>query len=193
MRKNEIRQYLHFNLKEGISLVTLLLLIAFLFFFPYFFKEKGKTAPIIISVDKSEPEIKHKEQKNPAYRTGVYLKDVSMKTGKLFYFDPNTASAEEWQRLGLRDRTIKTIKNYLAKGGSFRKKEDLQKIYGLHADEYERLAPFIRIDVKPGIQNYPQQNTAYNYAAPKPWNKENLVIKDINTADADALIALPGI
>ena len=26
--------------------------------------------------------------------------------GELFYFDPNTASADDWKRLGLRDKTI---------------------------------------------------------------------------------------
>jgi len=193
MRKTEIRQYLRFNLKEGILLSALMLLIAFLFSFPYFFKEKDNTAPVIISGDKSEPEITHKKEQVSEDKRSFFSNDLPAKTGKLFYFDPNTASFEEWQTLGLRDRTIKTIKNYLAKGGSFRKKEDLQKIYGLHPDQYERLARYIKIESKQSSQNYSQQSPAYNYTASKPWNKENLAIKDINTADAAAFIALPGI
>ena len=39
--------------------------------------------------------------------------------GELFYFDPNTISTSDWKRLGLRDKTIKTIENYLSKGGHF--------------------------------------------------------------------------
>ena len=48
-----------------------------------------------------------------------------------FYFDPNTLSKDGWQKLGIRDKTIKTIQNYLSKGGHFRKPEDLQRVYGL--------------------------------------------------------------
>jgi hypothetical protein len=55
--------------------------------------------------------------------------------------------------LGLRDKTIKTIENYLSKGGHFYKPEDLQKIYGLHDDEYERLKPYIKIESNPSKTN----------------------------------------
>ena len=54
-------------------------------------------------------------------------KAVTMKMqftkGELFYFDPNTISTSDWKRLGLRDKTIKTIENYLSKGGHFYKPE----------------------------------------------------------------------
>src|SRR4051812_11683385 len=43
----------------------------------------------------------------------------------LFYFDPNTLDASGWKKLGLQDRTIKTILNYRSKGGHFYKHEDL--------------------------------------------------------------------
>ena len=69
--------------------------------------------------------------------------------GELFYFDPNTITTSDWKRLGLRDKTIKTIENYLSKGGHFYKPDDLQKIYGLHDDEYERLRPYIKIESNP--------------------------------------------
>ncbi len=63
----------------------------------------------------------------------------------LFYFNPNTASANDLKKLGLNDRLIHTILNYRSKGGQFRKKEDLSKIYGLSEQEYARLAPYIVI------------------------------------------------
>lgn len=66
-------------------------------------------------------------------------------SAELFPFDPNTASKEELMRLGLRERTAGSIVNYRSKGGQFRKKEDLQKIYTLSEEEYLRLAPYIRI------------------------------------------------
>ena len=32
--------------------------------------------------------------------------------GGLFYFDPNSLSAEGWKKLGIKEKTIKTIQNY---------------------------------------------------------------------------------
>jgi competence protein ComEA len=113
--------------------------------------------------------------------------------GELFYFNPNTASPADWQRLGLRDKTIATIQNYLSKGGKFYKPEDIGKIWGLHADEVERLMPYVQIAAKENSyaqSNYPQKT----YEA-KPYDKPKYTpsIIDVNNADTTAFIALPGI
>ncbi len=63
----------------------------------------------------------------------------------LFAFDPNTASKEDYIRLGLPEKTVATILKYRDKGGKFYHKEDLKKIYGLKTKDYERLAPYIQI------------------------------------------------
>lgn len=114
--------------------------------------------------------------------------------GELFYFDPNIITANEWKRLGLRDKTIQTIQNYLSKGGHFYKPEDLQKIYGLQKDVYERLLPYVKIGAKvltankPFISSKPNSDVQQTktYAA-----KFSAV--EINTADTSAFISLPGI
>jgi len=60
--------------------------------------------------------------------------------------DPNIINAEEWAKLGLNDKLINTIQNYLLSGGKFYKKKDLLKIYGFKTELYNRLEPFIKID-----------------------------------------------
>jgi competence ComEA-like helix-hairpin-helix protein len=110
--------------------------------------------------------------------------------GELFYFDPNTLNAEGWKKLGLRDKTVKTIQNYLAKGGHFYKPEDLSKIYGLFEDEYIRLEPYIRIEGKK-IAN--PSAIANETALPPAGKTERYKVIDINTADTSAFISLPGI
>jgi len=60
-------------------------------------------------------------------------------------FDPNTASAEELQQLGLSKKTSATFINFRNKGGKFYKKEDVKKIYGISESQYQELAPFINI------------------------------------------------
>jgi len=111
--------------------------------------------------------------------------------GELFYFDPNNLSSEGWKKLGLRDKIINTIRNYLSKGGKFKKPEDLKKIYGLFPDEYERIAAYISIadnNIPPEEQEF--QPTANNNSANY---KPKYAVIDINTADTTAFIALPGI
>ena len=47
----------------------------------------------------------------------------------LTFFDPNKLGEEEWKDLGLRPKTAQTIVRYVSKGGTFRKPEDLRKIW----------------------------------------------------------------
>lgn len=114
--------------------------------------------------------------------------------GELFPFDPNTLDADGWKRLGLRDKTISTIQNYLSKGGRFRKPEDIKRIYGLFPDEAERLLPYVTISEAPTERTYTERKDfaeAGNVPTPRPTYTPRTV--DINTADTSAFIALPGI
>lgn len=120
--------------------------------------------------------------------------ESSVTKGQLFYFDPNTISPAAWKRLGIRDKTIQTILNYLSKGGHFYKPEDLERIYGLRKDEYERLLPYVRIESTSLVDNK-------QFVSPKP-NSESQPAKiyvakysaiDINIADTSAFVSLPGI
>jgi len=49
----------------------------------------------------------------------------------LFNFDPNTITKEKLVELGLSPAVANTLVNFRNKGFKFRKKEDLQKVYGL--------------------------------------------------------------
>lgn len=113
------------------------------------------------------------------------------KKSTLFYFDPNTLPAEGWKRLGLRDKTIATIRNYIAKGGKFRQPGDIKKVWGLFPDEAERLMPYIQITNTPGAPPAGKANREYNNIA--PGYKKATAVVSINESDTAALIALPGI
>ena len=110
----------------------------------------------------------------------------------LFYFDPNTINPEQWKALGLRDKTIQTIHNYRERGGRFSSPQDLQKIYGLHPDDYQRLLPFVRI-----AHDIPRTNDQKTATTPfRNASTHKLVSSepiDINTADTAAWISLRGI
>ena len=64
---------------------------------------------------------------------------------ELFPFDPNDLSEAKWKRLGFTEKQIQVIKNYESKGGQFRTKTDVAKLYVVSAEHFERLAPYIRL------------------------------------------------
>lgn len=202
MSKRFIADYLDYT-KRGRTgiLVLLLLIILFIvlpFLFPYFITEKTfdhiAFAKAIDSLkvkqaDKADVYVNRNagkfEQRSPTTYGSPQIK------GELFAFDPNTVSAADWKRLGVRDRTITTISNYLSKGGKFYKKEDIGKIWGLHQDEVDRLMPYIQIKhVNSAATTYSVEK---NYE-PRQHKAQNVTAAiDINLADTTAFIGLPGI
>ena len=81
-----------------------------------------------------------------------------------FRFDPNTVSLEDLMRLGFSEKQAKSILNYRAKGGRYRRPSDFAKSYVVADSVFDRLEPYIDI---PRI--------------------------DINKADSSAFETLPGI
>lgn len=63
-------------------------------------------------------------------------------------FDPNKATIGELQALGVSPFIAKRIEQYRSKGGQFRIKGDLKKIYGFDSILYDRLVPFIQLPDK---------------------------------------------
>ncbi len=122
------------------------------------------------------------------YVSQYHPSEKSTARGELFYFDPNTATIADWQKLGVRDKTIATIQKYISKGGRFYKPEDISKIWGLHPDEVQRLLPYVKIPSKENT--YPEKNSAANFF---DKTKSIPAVIDINKADTGVLIALPGI
>lgn len=111
-----------------------------------------------------------------------------------FRFDPNQATAEQLISLGVPSRTANTILNYRSKGGKFRYREDLQKIYSLKPEIYAELESWIDLPAKaPTVKsNFPQKEVEFTgkKAAVAPVQERPF---DINTADTTALKKLRGI
>ncbi len=197
--------YLAFSRRDRIGTLVLLVIIVAVLFLPALIAPKASPGPAaadtawmasISRIQENAPGSLQTAYNAPSYynNPSAYQFDRSVNSygstnkGELFEFDPNTLSAAGWKKLGLRDKTIGTIQNYLAKGGHFYKPEDLSRVYGLFKDEYKRLAPYIRIEQTERSFPEPQKETF----ASRP-KTERYVAIDINTADTSAYIALPGI
>lgn len=62
-------------------------------------------------------------------------------------FDPNTADSSTLVHLGLKPWQARNMLKYRAKGGKYRKAEDMRKLYGMTDSLYAVLEPYIRIAV----------------------------------------------
>jgi competence protein ComEA len=179
--------YLTFSKKERIGIVVLLGLILVIWLLPEYYRTNGPVDHLIVNVadspaDGSKP-------------------DLSVKADaivhRLFYFDPNTITNEQWEELGLKNRTVLTIRNYLSKGGRFKKPADLGKIYGIRQEDAERLMPFVKI-VSPDRHKTPALPPGNLAVTGKPiftrkvYQRKVLMV-DVNSADSAAFESLPAI
>ena len=97
---------------------------------------------------------------------------------KLFRFDPNVISIAEWQQLGVPEYIAERIERYRSKGGTFRTKSDLAKIYDFDPEKYTELKPYIDL---------PEAGTK------RGSTPDKLERFDLNTADTATLKRIRGI
>lgn len=83
---------------------------------------------------------------------------------EVFAFDPNTASAEDFKRLGLSSWQISGILKYRSKGGVYHEPNDFARVYDMTKKQFESLLPFIRIgeEYQPASNFYKRER---NYGA----------------------------
>jgi competence protein ComEA len=207
--KSNIGEYFIFSKKDRIAILLILLAISLIYFLPDAVKPSKKSEKIdstwIIAINQMQIKdsstvnsYEREPSESNSYTSYQFDKPTGYRQkGELFYFDPNTLSADGWLRLGIREKTVGTIQNYLSKGGKFRKPEDVARIYGLFPNEYDRIAPYIQINETKDENYSDKQYTTNSTANNKPAYNSNSTSRyktvDINFADTSAFVALPGI
>jgi DNA uptake protein ComE-like DNA-binding protein len=101
----------------------------------------------------------------------------------LVAFNPNTIDSQSMINLGFSKQLAKGIKNYRLKGGVFRVKSDLKKMYGMDSVLYGKLKPFILLPESVEKQAYAKGAIA----------EKKRVTFDLNTADTTTLKSIYGI
>ncbi len=118
-----------------------------------------------------------------------------------FAFDPNTIDRDQWLALGLTPKQVDGIQRYMNKGGRFRTNKDLGRMYSIRPEQFERLKPFILLpDSAPSRgysdrpRTYARDTTRRQWPERKPYEGRPMLSKvEVNTADTNSLVALPGI
>jgi len=206
MWKRFIHDYLSYSNKDRTGTFILLGLIVLCIFIPFLYpylhhqkqydqsKFKNEIAQLKLRKSDSLTTKKYYTKNSDADSDRDDFNDFAQPSEKyypkvqaeVFNFDPNTATPNDWKRLGVKEKIVENIQKYLSKGGHFYKPEDISKIWGLHPEDIKRLTPYVTIEKPEYTKNNPQiKQTTYVPKVIQPL--------DINIADTTAFIALPGI
>lgn len=189
-----IRNHFGFSHTETKGFVLLLILIALIIAVPFGWSRWFTSDTSTYTTDKAHLD---------SLVAVLELKSVEGKklSGKpfgkkpiFFHFDPNVIELKDWQRLGLPDYMAQRIINYRTKGGKFRVKADLKKIYGFPAELFTQLEPYIMLPHvvdKPAYGAYPFPKEGARYPSKELASRPTSF--DLNMADTLQLKKIRGI
>lgn len=149
------KDFFNFSKRERITIITLTVLIlvvqvliwtkdSWVRFLPENVEQKYQEKQQLIAYRDSVIAQKTK----PLARKPYSSKNAKPLPVKLVPFNPNTADSLTLLGIGLRSYVVKNILNYRRKGGQFRKPTDFSRIYGLDAEVYATLEPYIQMENK---------------------------------------------
>lgn len=114
---------------------------------------------------------------------------------RMHMFDPNTADSTTLVHLGFKPWQAKNMLKYRAKGGKYRKAEDLKKLYGMTDSMYQALTPYIDI-AKEKVDSLVRDSLGVDSvrvdSLPK-WLEKKDTVLNLRTADTTELKMIRGI
>jgi competence protein ComEA len=145
MFRKFLRDYFTFSRTERNGLIVLVVIIAVLIAVRIVIPHIRKSITYDFSEFQDEISEFEKSLDNDEISSGEA--GPVKKGNDITYFDPNSATPGELEKTGLQTRVIRNIIKYREKGGRFKTREDLKKIYGLDSNEYLRIEPYILIRI----------------------------------------------
>jgi hypothetical protein len=107
---------------------------------------------------------------------------------ELFAFNPNELNDSISKNLGLPAYLASRMMNYVNKGGRFRIKKDLLRIYGMDTALYYRLEPYLTLPDTLTEHRKPASDISDKVKTETVWT-----VIDLNTCRLDELISISGI
>ena len=131
--------YFHFTSNERIGIIALLIISSA--FLCFLLCRDNKNAPYTI------PELCNKKLHSSSIKRMYHPKTVNVKKEIRFsVFDPNTASQDDFEKLGLSAKQSMVIIRYRQKGGRFKTAYDFSRIYSIKPELFQKIKSFIVID-----------------------------------------------
>jgi DNA uptake protein ComE-like DNA-binding protein len=189
MLPNWLTSYFTFHKKERNGSLVLLAIIAFTIAYNIYLRKshvaeaKQQGIQFGTSIAEFNNQVDSLDASNAA-NSDVFPSKYSstfQANAERFTFNPNTLDSAGWVRLGFSPKQSASIIKYTAKGGSFKKPEDLLRLYMMDSALYLDLLPWVHIPAQP------QKSGFQSFAKPLP------IQVDLNLADTVQLSQLKGI
>ena len=164
--------------QQGIGILALVILIAALELVVHWLPSR----PTEVDEDILHSAEDSLKQTHPYYR---YQRDTV--AIHLCLFDPNTADSATLVGLGLAPWQARNMLRYRAKGGVYRRADDLRKIYGMTDSMYAALLPYIQID----SSRFAVATDSVPAFAVRQTKRDTVV--ELNSVDSTGLMAIKGI
>jgi len=192
-----LTEYLSFGKSERIAIVSVIFLILLLVFFPTLYSRLYH--PVRTHDPAFEKEIAaflRQEEKATESDSGNFDysnpdREVLYRNIRPFLFDPNILDKSGWIKMGFSEKQASGIIKYRDKGGRFRKKEDLKKLYAVSADVFTIIEPFIVISENNGSPEKTTSGDRNGAFATKTLPERYKA--ELNSADSLELVKVYGI
>ena len=173
MIKAWLRHYFGFTAKESKGFLALCVFLVVIFALPALYRAfRPETEPIGFTIQELKADSLQEVMDTPSNSRKVV-------TVKPFPFDPNTAEESELTQMGMPVFLAKRIVKYRDKGGKFRVKGDLRRIYGMPETLFVQLKDYIQLP-----DSVEQKGKKVTY--PEPLSSQRVykaLSIDMNTAD----------
>ena len=168
-----------FSKKEFIFILSVIFLVAIIKIGAYFYTNQTKSYSFEV-IERPKSTFENFEEKD-FYENKKSYSNNRWDKANLFTFDPNTIDEQGLLKIGFSPKVAKIFLNYRNKGGRFKTKEDVSKVFGVSPKLYQHIENHIYINPK----------NIVSPAVSKP-SFENTII-DINKANVAQLKSLYGI
>jgi competence ComEA-like helix-hairpin-helix protein len=154
-----------------------------------------ESKPVILVEDSIKTDFKDYQTKQDSVYKAKWKKTYKRDTIeiRMQVFDPNTVDSMTLLHLGFKPWQAKNMLKYRAKGGRYRKKEDMKKLYGMTDSMYIALEPYICIQQDSIVIDSTKVDTVRLDSLPKWRSIKKDTILNLRTADTTELKLIRGI
>ena len=154
-----------------------------------------ESKPVVLVEDSIKTDFKDYQTKQDSVYKAKWKKTYKRDTIeiRMQVFDPNTVDSMTLLHLGFKPWQAKNMLKYRAKGGRYRKKEDMKKLYGMTDSMYIALEPYIYILQDSIVIDSTKVDTVRLDSLPKWRSIKKDTILNLRTADTTELKLIRGI
>lgn len=179
--------------EQWLGVLLLILIAGSVFLLLHRFQPKA-VEPLVVTNDSMRTTFAVYQAQQDSLRKAKWKKQYARDTIAICMqqFDPNTADSSTLVHLGLKPWQASNMLKYRAKGGRYRKTEDLKRLYGMTDSMYLALLPYVVIDTL-AIDQWRDSVRMAADSVPRYVSHKRDTILNLRTADTTELKMIKGI